>query len=401
MATQNIFTKDSTGQFTRQIPVATAQNNFTNNFGRTLPLVDTSVTTPTRTIDSPTQTQRTGNFNGNIYNVDANGVPYGAPISLANSATPTTSATTTPIQTSNKSTTTNNPYDAFNLLLQKSLKTAQKIDTTDLLKRQRELQRERISLAEGTGVQTSIPGELGGLSPSQYNQIRNAQQESTTTAIEENTYQIARLNQERKNLIEQIMLAKDSGDKARETALEKEYKDKQIALEEKKLAETIRSNKVDETSKNTLSSVLSSITGKPLSDTERVARGYAERLSASDAIISSIGSKFTEPLSLGGFLPNQLQSSERQQYEQAKRDFVNAALRKESGAAISDTEFDSAAKQYFPQAGDSPEVVAQKTANRKLKVQALQFESGQIISSTENGNTTGVTPSGIKYTITK
>lgn len=38
-----------------------------------------------------------------------------------------------------------------------------------------------------------------------------------------------------------------------------------------------------------------------------------------------------------------------QQYEQAKTNFVNAVLRRESGAKISDEEFDSAEKQYFVQ----------------------------------------------------
>lgn len=58
-------------------------------------------------------------------------------------------------------------------------------------------------------------------------------------------------------------------------------------------------------------------------------------------------------------------SAQQQQVEQAQRDFINAVLRRESGAAIADSEFDSARKQYFPAVGDSPEVIAQKTANRE------------------------------------
>lgn len=58
-------------------------------------------------------------------------------------------------------------------------------------------------------------------------------------------------------------------------------------------------------------------------------------------------------------------SPEQQQVEQAQRDFVNAVLRRESGAAISAPEFDNASKQYFPQPGDSPQVIAQKKRNRE------------------------------------
>lgn len=48
-------------------------------------------------------------------------------------------------------------------------------------------------------------------------------------------------------------------------------------------------------------------------------------------------------------LPSFLQSAERQKFEQAKRNFVNAVLRNESGAVIADSEFKNADKQYFPQ----------------------------------------------------
>jgi hypothetical protein len=73
---------------------------------------------------------------------------------------------------------------------------------------------------------------------------------------------------------------------------------------------------------------------------------------------------------------NYLVSSERQKFEQAKRDFINAQLRRESGAAISPTEFESADKQYFPVPGDRPEVIQQKAANRRSAVEAMGREGG-------------------------
>jgi hypothetical protein len=74
---------------------------------------------------------------------------------------------------------------------------------------------------------------------------------------------------------------------------------------------------------------------------------------------------------------NGTQSPKQQQVEQAQRDFVNAVLRRESGAAISPGEFDSAAKQYFPSVGDSPQVKEQKAKNRKLAIQGLLAEVPQ------------------------
>lgn len=62
--------------------------------------------------------------------------------------------------------------------------------------------------------------------------------------------------------------------------------------------------------------------------------------------------------------------------EQAERNFVNAVLRRESGAAISQGEFDSAEKQYFPRVGDPAPVLSQKKENRRLALAGLQAAAG-------------------------
>jgi hypothetical protein len=76
------------------------------------------------------------------------------------------------------------------------------------------------------------------------------------------------------------------------------------------------------------------------------------------------------PAALGG------PSSDQQKVEQAQRDFVNAALRVESGASISQSEFDNARKQYFPQPGDSPEVIQQKQQAREREIRSLAIQAG-------------------------
>jgi hypothetical protein len=69
-------------------------------------------------------------------------------------------------------------------------------------------------------------------------------------------------------------------------------------------------------------------------------------------------------------------SAQEQQLEQAQRDFINAVLRRESGAVIADSEFDNARKQYFPQFGDTPEVIAQKKQNRETAMRGILYEAG-------------------------
>lgn len=69
-------------------------------------------------------------------------------------------------------------------------------------------------------------------------------------------------------------------------------------------------------------------------------------------------------------------SSEQQKVEQARRDFVNAALRVESGAAISDSEFRNAERQYFPMPGDTPATLKQKRESRQRELEALKLQAG-------------------------
>jgi hypothetical protein len=69
-------------------------------------------------------------------------------------------------------------------------------------------------------------------------------------------------------------------------------------------------------------------------------------------------------------------SAAQQQVDQARRNFITAVLRKESGASISPTEFANEEKKYFPQAGDTSEVIAQKRASRDLAIQAMDIQAG-------------------------
>lgn len=109
---------------------------------------------------------------------------------------------------------------------------------------------------------------------------------------------------------------------------------------------------------------------------------------------ASIGQKIDE-MNVGGTITNQFVPKDFQKYDQAKRDFVNATLRRESGAVISPTEFDNAEKQYFPRPGDSPEVVAQKKANRELVTSGLLKSAGVAPSEINfNQDTTGTQPVG-------
>src|SRR3990167_818152 len=141
---------------------------------------------------------------------------------------------------------------------------------------------------------------------------------------------------------------------------------------------------------------ISDITGKPLTEGERLSQGYALRAEQSNEIIEQLGRRFTGIISVGArFLPNIFKSPERQQFEQAQRNFVNAVLRRESGAAIAESEFENARKQYFPQSGDAPAVVKQKTRNRRTVIGTLNLAGGRLRQPIQK-----TTTNGLNYTIT-
>lgn len=75
-------------------------------------------------------------------------------------------------------------------------------------------------------------------------------------------------------------------------------------------------------------------------------------------------------------LGNYVQGEDYQKFDQAQRDFINATLRRESGAVISDAEFDNARKQYFPRPGDSKEVIEQKKRNRMYAIKGIAGAAG-------------------------
>jgi hypothetical protein len=116
---------------------------------------------------------------------------------------------------------------------------------------------------------------------------------------------------------------------------------------------------------------------------------YADRMRAAETIlenpeISAAGADLGQVgLSKIPIVGNYLVNEKFQQSDQAKRDFLNAVLRRESGAVISPGEFANGNRQYFPQPGDSEEVLAQKALNRKNSLNGISRSAGPAYQPTE------------------
>lgn len=143
-----------------------------------------------------------------------------------------------------------------------------------------------------------------------------------------------------------------------------------------------------------------------LSKETATAAGYARRLEESNNILNNLaeggynradtGQSLIESLTPGAAL-----SSERRQQDQAERNFVNAVLRPESGAAISESEFENAKKQYFPRAGDSQQVLDNKKQVREQVIATMKGAAGPralkkipLVQGSASGGSANKKPAG-------
>jgi hypothetical protein len=127
------------------------------------------------------------------------------------------------------------------------------------------------------------------------------------------------------------------------------------------------------------------------SEQQFMSAGFAERLAQANTDLEGLMSSGFDPSStsvaaqglMEDILPfgNFAVSPEYQQFEQARREFINAQLRRESGAVISDEEFANADQQYFPLPGDSPEVIEQKRRSRELAIQNMINAAGGALQN--------------------
>ncbi len=118
--------------------------------------------------------------------------------------------------------------------------------------------------------------------------------------------------------------------------------------------------------------------GKPKTPAQAKVLTYANRTKEANEQMLKIEEEFMGATSLAGkWSPNIWKSENRQLFEQSQRNFINAVLRRESGAAIAPSEFSSAEKQYFAQPGDSQSVLEQKRLNRNTVISGFMQEAGE------------------------
>lgn len=121
---------------------------------------------------------------------------------------------------------------------------------------------------------------------------------------------------------------------------------------------------------------------KPLTDEQAKAAGFASRLRDADTrlwregVQEELKSGYNTTFEHTPVFANAIVTDKFQVGDQARRDFLNAQLRRESGAVIGPSEFDSGQKQYFPEYADKEDVLLNKAASRKQAIYNMYVSAG-------------------------
>lgn len=117
------------------------------------------------------------------------------------------------------------------------------------------------------------------------------------------------------------------------------------------------------------------------------AAGFARRMELAMNDLSNIENSGFNRASFGSaaeakLVPEYWKSQNFKQYYNAELAFINAVKRKESGAAVKDSEHEEYAKLYFPRAGDGPNVINEKNKRREQKFIEMKSQAGRAFDLT-------------------
>lgn len=146
--------------------------------------------------------------------------------------------------------------------------------------------------------------------------------------------------------------------------------------------------------------IVSTGTAKPVKFTEGQSKDvvFATRAEGALAKLEPVASALTSPVDRAvegdptGVVRGMVQSDEFQLGKQAGQEFLQAILRKDTGAAITPDEERQYGEVYLPRPGDSPAVQAQKAESRARAVAALRAGMNiDQITAVERAKLSGVT----------
>lgn len=278
------------------------------------------------------------------------------------------------------------------------------------------LERKQAEIERAQRVQEQAEQQRMAQQAEQFRQSQGLQY-ANLAATQDDRYQdrtqhVADVNRQmqRQTLEDQMKAGEKAGDVAREDARTKA--DQQWRTDERKGRESFEALMARRTSgagaSEPLVAIKDPVTGQPtlvprsqaagktpastrdqaMTEGQSNAATFADRMKFNESHIQKFESVAVNPaMRAAGWVPNEFLPKELQSYEAAKRNWMAADLRKQSGATITPSEYDEENKQYFPQPGDSQIVIEQKRQLRAIAEAGMRRAAGSGAAAAPAANT--------------
>lgn len=151
-----------------------------------------------------------------------------------------------------------------------------------------------------------------------------------------------------------------------------------LGLEKQKLESELSGAKLTETQGNAVAfgtrakeanAILTPLENSGITNTGLIRSGIGSTLGMTPLIGQKLEQNVNSAL-------NFTASKGQQATDQARRNFITAVLRKESGASIPQDEYYNEERKYFPQPNDDAETIRQKQNARETAIKALEIQAG-------------------------
>jgi len=141
-------------------------------------------------------------------------------------------------------------------------------------------------------------------------------------------------------------------------------------------------NIITDATGNKVGETILSTNAPKLTEVQAKTQKFVSVMEESDRVLAKLEAKGFDPTAASTTVqafkltPNRFRSDEVQSYVAARDSWIAAHLRDVSGAAISNPEYPRAAKQFFPQDGDSAATVLEKQARRRAVEDEMRHAQG-------------------------
>lgn len=275
----------------------------------------------------------------------------------------------------------------------------------ELMIKEREQSRKESADIDRNLIDTEKIGPLGGRSELEAQKLemlrKRAESGDALAAAKLKAAENEIARKEKKGTLDAAESAAELKLKEREAARREKADADRLALDRDRLAAQREKQKASP-------KALAAAKAKIGSSTENVKAGFATRMEQAEQMYNELAKTGYDRAgifqSAGALLPEAIKPENAKKQKLIERAFLHPILRNESGAAVTEHEFEEYGAEYFPRAGDGKEIIEQKRLHRKQAIDNMKAAAGVaaqnvglIPMKTTKGLSPGVIVNGFRF----